>query len=330
MKYLLLILLASGLHAKGDEVKTREFQVRDSVGIEVFRDKNPCCPEVGNENLVGDDIKLFNAIRKMMAVKKVEILSATIFYDKHNLPEKFNVESPNLELPVGAPDGGRGRSCCVWGSIHTKFDEGGGVSQYQVVASSSAYGWDEDSPWEDHEMMRVSRVSIVKEKIWQHHVGTKDSITDFINSHKEIIDFKISGEEIVTLFYLSKVTRDKIDSVDESYNFDRQDEVLSVWSEPAAKVFHAYWDGSQEESNDEVTGMTIYKKWLAIHTDAKGPGRPSSMSDYYLKRIKRKWVVVYDGHAMTDPRFGGWVPKKVDEKQPGITEADIPKALRHQ
>lgn len=325
MKYLLLILLTSRLCAY--EMKTREFQVRDSVGIEVFRDKKMCCPEVGTEQLAGDDVKLFNAIRKLMVAKKVEILSATIFYDEHNLPEKFDIESPGKDLPVvsyGGPSGWH--SCCVYGSIHTKFDEGGGVVEYQVAKSSSTYGWDEDSPWEDHELMHVSRTSTVVEKIWQHQeFESKDEMTEFLNTTKGILDFKFQDGN--ALFYLSKVKQNKIDFIEENYNFDREDEVLGVWIADASDVFHKYWDGSQEESKNKVTGMNIYKRWLVIHTDSKNFA-PSPMSDYYLKRIKHKWVVVFDGGADVDPRFGGWVPKKENDKEPGIKWEDIPKSLR--
>ena len=294
------------------DVKTngRDFDVsKDGKFTEVFRDnrKDHCCPQLGSQPVTDPKIEsMLVAIHKYVSVKygKSDIINCIMVHSTTKPYTDFSVET-NVYLSDRAMVETYGRACCL-------------IGRYYSDGSVKEIKWSDDP--EDSEMVYISKTA--KTMVTRWRTSYTEDYDEFLNKVKSTSSF-VKDEK---LYYLAAEMEDKTTYNEYLHTFE-EDRVIRIWSPEAHKVFLAYAK-TNKHTCTEVRGMRAYKKWLEIMTDCDRHDNPGPMSSYYLKRIREKWVLVWDGYSFTDPRHNLWIPTKVDEKKPGIGEDDVPKQLR--
>lgn len=326
MRFLFLILLAGILRAEEvplDLAKEYADTAHNGHRYEVFKDKKfhevfqdnrekHCCPTLGDQ-LVTDTkeedlcFKIWKWSTSILGPKS-HIISMLIWKDDSVISFSIEFHGYSEKVPVTASDG-LGRECCLRGHM---------LSSGELVN-------DDDFHDIRSELMGLSRTVKVKSTKWRlKDMAYPYDYDGFLNSVKAISSFV--GKDQSELHYLASEMEDK-DQYEDYLSYFDEAKVLRVWSDAGAKVFKAY-ASKHQLCSDEIDSMQLYKNWLVIHTDCDSVESPGPTPDYFLKRINHEWVLVWDDTAKRDPRYKIWIPKKPDEKEPGIHEENIPKPLR--
>ena len=335
MLRLLLLIFAGSLHAdpplthdqmvqysyvsneRGEVCRTFR---RDGDGIvEVYEDnrKDHCCPELGIAAL--DDEQTAYICKQILAGAEglgLKVIDFRVF-SKNGVPLTFNVAAESKSfyaagLP-GASDG-MGESCCANGRID---------KDAKVHFTDNVFKPKPD----DYEMLGMTRTSKEITTRWRTKCSG-DISEDFLNEVKATSAFYRDD----CIYYLAR-GKDEIKTFSvERYEFDSE-KPFEAWSNEAAKVFEVYTprDIGQHPCKN-IGSMLVYEDWLTFSTwcpNEKGlccrnNGYDPDEATYYFKRIKHKWVLVYDGMLDEDPRYG-FIKDSTTYK--GVTMQQLPEAL---
>ncbi len=306
MKLLMLLLLAGVLRAEEVSLETAKqyhgdtyssYEVAGDTITKIYIDNREghCCPRLGQEPVM--DRSEFDMVAKVYnwsqaalgkGHKIININIENTRWNGKNFWVEFSGFSEKFPSTVEAwPD----RQCCLAGETNADGSN--------ITANNR-----------DSELMGLSTTAKVKVTKWRTKYSI-DEYEDFLNSIKVQSAFV---DKFGHLHYLAAEVEEKIVYDKDSYlaTFDSR-KVRQVWSSEAAKVFKDY-AAKNDLCSTDIVAMHLYKNWLVIHTDCDKATSPGPMPNYFFKRIRGKWVLVWDDFSFAE--------------RTSIHEEDIPKRLR--